>query len=185
MAHNNYVIAFDVGLTGYYSLLQEGKVLESNKLEVELKEDFLIKTNTKTKSKVLVKNQLSFLNNFNKLKDIVNKYNLTKDNCLVICEQLTPRPFNSRVSVMSLGDSGAVCRSLAQALNLDFLIVSPGSWKKDFNLSSDKQESINYLMGITDDDYGSLEIGDNVNLNYKNHNQVESILIAHWQLRYL
>ena len=50
----SFYLCFDVGLTGYYSLIEitndnQFKVLESNKIITELKEDNLYKVDSKKK----------------------------------------------------------------------------------------------------------------------------------------
>ena len=54
-----YYLCFDVGLTGYFSIIKYIKnnffeVIHSEKIQIELKEDKLYKTDSKTKSKAII-----------------------------------------------------------------------------------------------------------------------------------
>ena len=69
----------------------------------------------------MVKNQVSFSKNLSKIKALKEKYKINTKDILSLAEQLTPRPFNSRISILSLGDTGATIRSLVESLHIDYL----------------------------------------------------------------
>lgn len=188
-----YYLSFDLGLTGFYSLIKiennKFEILESNKIIVELKEDKLFKVNDKTKSKAMIKNQISFIKNYLEIKEMLIKYNIEKNEVLCFAEQLSPRPFNSRISILSLGDSGGTIRSIIESLNLEYLIISPGTWKKHLNITSDKETSINLFKECINENRIATHTKElfksfqDKKLNF-NHNQIESILIAYWFFNY-
>lgn len=182
----SFYLTFDLGLTGYYSLIEvtkdnQFKVLESNKIITELREDKIYKVDTKTKSKSIVKNQVSYLKNLSEIKKLLDKYKINPEDILSFVEQLTPRPFNSRVSILSLGDTGATVRSIIESLHIDYLIIPPGTWKKGLNVTSDKETSINLFKECVANHKIITNINDYSNKKGEfNHNQIESILIAYW-----
>lgn len=182
----SFYLCFDVGLTGYYSLIEitndnQFKVLESNKIITELKEDNLYKVDSKKKSKSMVKNQVSFSKNLSEIKSLIEKYKINTKDILSLAEQLTPRPFNSRISILSLGDTGATIRSLVESLHIDYLLISPATWKKGLSITSDKETSINLFKECVDNKKINTQLENYQNKNGEyNHNQIESILIAYW-----
>lgn len=182
----SFYLTFDLGLTGYYSLIEvttdnQFKILESNKIITELREDKIYKIDNTTKSKSMVKNQVSYNQNLNEIKSLLNKYNINPEDILSFVEQLTPRPFNSRVSILSLGDTGATVRSIIESLHIDYLIIPPGTWKKGINVTSDKETSINLFKECVATNKIITQIESYQNKKGElNHNQVESILIAYW-----
>lgn len=180
---NKYYLCFDVGLTGYFSIIKYEKnnffeVIHSEKIQIELKESKLYKTDSKTKSKAIVKNQVCFKSNFERIKYLLNKYSINPSDCLAFTEQLTPRPFHSKVSIFSLGDTGGVCRSICEILNIDYLVIPPKIWKDGIGVTSEKETSITFFEQ-------NIIIKEEVKPFFKtgkklNHNQVESVLIAYW-----
>ena len=175
-----YILSFDVGLTGFYSLVKteqnnSATVLFSAKLLTELKEENLLTTDNKTKSKAIVKNQISFKQNRLVLLNLINQ---NSSNCIALTEQLTPRPFNSRVSVMSLGDSGGAIRGLIESLGLYHQVIPPAVWKKALGVSADKETSKALFKELVNNN--SLSI--NKVEKYIDHNKIESILIAYYFL---
>ena len=82
-----YYLCFDVGLTGYFSIIQYKKnsffkVIHSESIKVEEKETFLYKTDLKKKSKAIVKNQISFKLNYERISYLLKKYNINSGDCL-------------------------------------------------------------------------------------------------------
>ena len=182
---NKYYLCFDVGLTGYFSIIKYVKnnffeVIHSEKIQIEEKEDKLYKTDSKKKSKAIVKNQVCFKSNYERIKYLLNKYSIRSEDCLAFTEQLTPRPFHSKVSIFSLGDTGGVCRSICEILNIDYLVIPPKIWKDGIGVTSEKETSIKFFQ-------------ENINIKEElkpffgtkkvNHNQVESVLIAYWHYK--
>ena len=183
---NKYYLCFDVGLTGYFSIIKYVKnnffeVIHSEKIQVEEKEDKLYKTDSKKKSKAIVKNQVCFKSNYERIKYLFNKYSIRPEDCLAFTEQLTPRPFHSKVSIFSLGDTGGVCRSICEILNIDYLVIPPKIWKDGIGVTSEKETSIKFFED-------NIHIKEEVKPFFKsgkklNHNQVESVLIAYWHYK--
>ena len=177
-----YYLCFDVGLTGYFSIIKYIKnnffeVIHSEKIQIEEKENFLYKTDKNKKSKAIVKNQVSFKLNYERIKYLLKKYNINNNDCLAFLEQLTPRPFHSKVSILSLGDTGGTCRSICDALNLKYLIIPPKTWKDGIGVTSEKETSIKFFKN-------NIKIKEEVKSFFGtknlNHNQIESVLIAFW-----
>lgn len=191
-----YFICMDVGLTGFFSIIQYEKnkvnkyfkVIHSELLQVELKSDNLLAE----KSNVSVKNQISFKKNFKRIKELMELYQINPENCIAMTEQLTPRPFHSRVSILSLGDTNGACRAIMEVLGIKYYVIPPKTWKDGLNVTSEKETSIDYftkniiLEENVKDMFGILPVGAKQK-NGKpkkqkalNHNQVESVLIAYW-----
>lgn len=178
-----YYVCFDVGLTGFFSIIEYKnkeyfKVLNSEVLICELKEDNLYKTDSKKKSTAIVKNQLSYTKNKQRIVELLKDIN--KADCTAFIEQLTPRPFHSKVSIYSLGDSGAICRAICEELNIHCIVIPPKIWKDGLGVTSDKETSINFFK----ENILKGELHKDFNLKKKlNHNQVESVLIAYWHYK--
>lgn len=175
-----HFLCFDVGLTGFFSIIKCSngvfEVIHSEALQTEEKEDFLFKTDTKTKSKAIVKKQISFTKNFDRIDYLFKKHNINKNKCLALTEQLTPRPISSRVSVLSLGDTNGACRAVFEALGLGYIVIPPAIWKKGLGITSEKETSIAFFQK-------NITIRAEVLPFFKkmkNHNQIESVLIAYW-----
>lgn len=180
--NKKYYLCFDVGLTGYFSIIEYVKndyfkVIHSEKIQVEEKENFLYKTDKTKKSKAIVKNQISFKLNYERIKYLIKKYNMDTSKCLAFTEQLTPRPFHSKVSILSLGDTNGTCRAILECLGIEYLVIPPKIWKDGLNITSEKETSINFFNE-------NIIIEENVKTFFGtkkiNHNQVESVLIAYW-----
>lgn len=181
-----YFICFDVGLTGFFSIIEYDKnkfnIIHSETIKVESKDDFLYKIDKSKETKSMVKNQISFKKNYELLSKLIKDYNIDTNNCISFLEQLTPRPINSRISVMSLGDTGGCVRSIIESLNIKYLVITPKTWKDGIGVTSEKETSINYFKDKVDNKHITInDISKFLNRqNNYNHNQVESVLIAYW-----
>lgn len=58
----------------------------------------------------------------------------------VFLERVNAMPGQGVSSVFSLGDSFGVCRSVVSSLNMELHVHPPMTWKKFYNLGSDKEE---------------------------------------------
>lgn len=166
------IISTDLGLTGFIAFCDSSKdgfiVNKTLKIKTESKNKGLF-INKETTS--IVKNQASFKLNYDSIIEEIDE-----DNHIGLYEQITTRPFNSTVSSMSLSDTSAVFRSIFESLDIDYMIIPPGTWKKHLNVTSDKKTSQNLFAQLVQK--GRIKI--NFKKNIKNHNEIESILIAYF-----
>lgn len=188
------ILSCDIGLTGYFTL---NKINKDNQLEILN----IIKINTVNKNVLLkrkkefvidvsdsfVKTEIDFLTNLHSLNLHLSGFDFTKNKLIMCSEQTTPRPFYSNSSVASLASSSAtinsifdgvkICRKGEEKINIDRIVIPPKTWKDELQLSNDKKASINlynYLIGCDE------IVNKTKNNNIKNHNLVESILIAYF-----
>lgn len=183
----NFIISFDVGLYGYFSIIKINQtkkifeVIHSEPLKLELKENFILLKDEKNKSKLIVKNQISFNENLERLKYCINKYNININNTFSTFEQLTTRPFNSNTSSFSLGNSLGVLTSVINCLNINYKLIPPSNWKTFLNVTSDKKTSLKLFSNLLE--IKEIIINQKAKeyfKNYKNDDQIESILIAYY-----
>ena len=172
------LITSDLGLTGFISIIDidtEEKtfnIIDSFKIEVEEKDEKILKNGT---TKAIIRNQASFNNNLNLIKKYFN------DNCFGLFEQITARPFGSALSYMSLTDTSAIFRCIFESLNIDYKIIPPATWKKHLNLSKDKKLSKELFDALIDKNLITFNNDlKNLSKKRKNHDQIESILIAYF-----
>lgn len=169
-------IATDLGLTGFISVCSDDdgifKVIDSFKIIIESKDKKIMKS---SENSAIVKNQISFTENFNKIFDHFDC------ECIGLFEQITTRPFNSAVSSNSLTDSSCVFRCIFEALEIDYRIIPPANWKRELGVTKDKKTSKDLFDKLVNS--GKIAINDNLKSlkkKLKNHNQVESVLIAYY-----
>lgn len=130
-----------------------------------------------SKSKAIIKNQLSFSKNYNAICEVIKEFNIV--NPVAVYEQLTSRPAGfgtSNLSTFSLADSGATIRAVFNALNIPYFLSPPATWKRSLGVTSEKSTSISLFNEML----GSEIINQSNFKNIKDHNQIESILIAVW-----
>lgn len=58
-----------------------------------------------------------------------------------IIERVNSRPGQGAATTFSLGDSFGAARTVLACCNIPYVEVTPASWKKNYNLSSDKEQS--------------------------------------------
>lgn len=172
------IITTDLGLTGFISIVDIDtekdlfNIIDSFKIEVEEKDLKVLKAGT---SKAIVRNQVSFINNYNLIKQHFNQ------NCFGLFEQITHRPFNSALSGMSLTDTSAVFRSILEIQEIDYLIIPPATWKKFLEVTKDKKTSKDLFDRLVNEKLITIEPTIKTLLKkVKNHNQIESVLIAYF-----
>ena len=130
-----------------------------------------------SKSKAIIKNQLSFSKNYEAIRDTIAELQI--DSCIAVYEQLTSRPAGygtSNLSTFSLADSGATIRAVFNALHIPYFLAPPATWKKYLGVTSEKATSIDLFNEML----GTEIINGSNQSKIKNHNQIESILIACW-----
>lgn len=182
--NKKYYVCFDVGLKGFFSIIEYEKnnyfrVIHSEKIQVEEKQRYLFKTDINKESKAIVKNAVSFKLNYSRIKHLLEKYQINPKDCLAFTEQLTPRPIHSSVSVFSMGDTNGTCRAIIEALDIEFLNIPPKIWKDGLGVTSDKNTSVEYFKN-------NIVIRDEVKPffgKFKNDDQIESVLIAYWHYK--
>lgn len=82
---------------------------------------------------------------------------------------------------MSLTDTSAIFRSIFEVTDTEYLIIPPATWKKFLNVSKDKKTSKDLFDKLVNQNL--ITINHNVKTllkKVKNHNQVESVLIAYF-----
>ena len=172
------IISTDLGLTGFISIVDIDlennvfNIIDSFKIEVEEKDEKILKSG---KTKAIVRNQAGFKTNYNLIKPYLNT------DTIGLFEQITARPFNSALSGMSLTDTSAIFRSIFEVTDTEYLIIPPATWKKFLNVSKDKKTSKNLFDKLVNQNL--ITINHNVKTllkKVKNHNQVESVLIAYF-----
>ena len=176
----------DLGLTGFISIINidtDNKIfniIESVKIEIEDKSLKVLKIG---KTEPIVKNQISFSKN----KDFIEVNSWFKKNkVLGLMEQITTRPFQSAISAMSLNDSFAVFRSIYEQTLDDYIVIPPATWKKKLNITKDKKTSKDLFDKLVSEKSITIESHVKTLLKkIKNHNQVESVLIAYFYYTYL
>lgn len=175
----------DVGLTGFISICDVDEennftVVDSFKIEVEEKEKSVFKI-SKSKSKAIIKNQTSYKKNEDNLLQYIEE---EKDH-FGLLEQITNRPLNSSISMMSLQDSVCVFRCIFESLNIDYIHIPPKTWKNFLNITSDKKQSIELFEKLISENKIKLTTKTTkLNNKRKNHNQIESILISYFFFKY-
>lgn len=172
------IVSSDLGLTGFISIIDIDldnsifNIIDSFKIEVEEKDEKVLKTGT---TKAIVRNQAGFKTNYNLIKPFLN------NETIGLFEQITHRPFNSALSGMSLTDTSAIFRSIFEVSDTDYQIIPPGTWKKFLNVSKDKKTSKDLFDKLVNENL--IKINPNIKTllkKVKNHNQVESVLIAYF-----
>ena len=90
----------------------------------------------------------------------------------VVMEQVTSGSGQGVSSVFSLGDTFGTLRGVCAALGMNLVLVMPRIWKTYWDLSEDKNASL---------DLARAKFGDIAELKRKkDHNRAEAILIALW-----
>jgi|TARA_R110002020_G_scaffold462653_1_gene682265 crossover junction endodeoxyribonuclease RuvC len=118
-------VGVDPGIRGAIAFLQNGKYL--NVVDMPI----INKGSGSVKNEVNPSALLSFL-----------KTNCPIDeDCLVALERVNAMPGQGVSSVFSLGDSFGCARSCIAACNYELTYVTPRTWKKHFNLTSDKEQA--------------------------------------------
>lgn len=182
---NKVYVSIDLGLTGFISIIEEKEnklyVKDSFKIEVEEKSKFVYKVNSKNKSKAIIQNQASFDLNLEKITKAIYFDKFYKKEIIFLFEQITSRPGNSAISAMSLADTSAVFRSIASVLKCECVIIPPATWKASLSVDKNKETSKKLFEELISNK--SIEINQELKFltkKVKNHNQVESILIAYF-----
>lgn len=178
------IISVDLGLTGFISIIdidaESFKVIDSFKIEVEEKDNFVLKK-TKSKSKAVIKNQSSFSLNY----PMVEKYKIEDKETLGLFEYITSRPMNSQLSMMSLQDSACTFRCLFESLNIPYCIIQPKSWKTGLNIGTEKKYAKELFDKLVSDKEIIIdEKIKSLTKKVKNHNQIESVLIAYYYYKF-
>lgn len=181
----------DIGLTGFISIIDfdynyeteeiDFNIVDSLKIEVEERnKNLLLISSKKEDTKAIIKNQISFIKN----QEIVDYY-ITEDkkNIIGLFENVKPLFNNSKISMMSLADSASTFRCIFESLDIDYLQINPSVWKSFLNLSSDKKESKDlYYKLVSENKIKTNNKGIKLE-KIKNHNQIESILIAYFYFK--
>lgn len=167
------IISTDLGLTGYIAFCEVNdgfRVLRTEKIIIQSKNH---KLDIKKETTAIIKNQVDFSANYNLIMDYIEK---SEEHHIGLFEQITTRPINSAVSSMSLSDSSAVFRCVFEALDIDYRIIPPKNWKSLLGLTSDKKQSQELFYKLVE----SKKIILCFKKNIRNHNEIESILIAYY-----
>jgi crossover junction endodeoxyribonuclease RuvC len=89
----------------------------------------------------------------------------------VVLERVNAMPGQGVSSVFSLGDSFGAARAAAAACQFELTYVSPVTWKKHFNLTSDKEQSRSLATRMF----------PTAQLHLKKHSdRAEALLMARW-----
>lgn len=180
------LISSDLGLTGFISVIdvdfktKEFFVQDSFNIIVEEKDESVLKTG---KTKALIKKQMSFKEN-REIIEFHKNHNYCEWSSFGLFEQITHRPFQSALSSMSLTDTSAVYRCILESLDIEYSIIPPATWKKALNVSSDKKTSKDLFDKLVES--GEIKIHDDLKSlkkKVKNHNQIESVLIAYFYFK--
>mgnify|MGYP003664173614 FL=1 len=116
-------IGIDPGLSGAVAFLKNGKYLNGVDMPI------ISKGSGSVKNEVNPSALLAFL-----------KTNCPVDeDVLVALERVNAMPGQGVSSVFSLGDSFGTARSCVAACKYELTYVTPRTWKKHFNLTSDKE----------------------------------------------
>lgn len=91
----------------------------------------------------------------------------------VALERVAARPGQGVSSVFSLGDSFGCIRGVLAALDMPVEIVTPATWKKHYQLGSDKEQARAKAIQL----YPHADLH-----RVKDHNKAEAALIARWLL---
>lgn len=170
------LLGIDLGLTGFYTIIEidddnNFTVLLSSSIEIENRSEKVLK---KGNSEPIIKNQISFLKNRDKISKIIDK------DTICLFEQITTRNENSKITSMSLSDSSAVFRCLCESLNINYFIIPPANWKKFIGVTSDKKTSLEYFKNKINSNEIKIKDDFKVSLKKLNHNMVESVLICYF-----
>lgn len=156
-------VGVDPGLKGALAFLHNGKYL--NVIDMPI----MSKGSGSVKNEVNPSALLAFL-----------KTNCPHDeDVLVALERVNAMPGQGVSSVFSLGDSFGCARSCIAACNYELTYVTPRTWKKHFNLTSDKEMCRAAAVKMFPE--------ANTLLHLKKHaDRAEALLMARWlfDLRY-
>lgn len=170
---NRIIISIDLGLTGFITVLDHNEekrtLLEYYKIQTDLKPNEL---STK-QSKYFIKSEASFIKNNLIIKEILETY--SENNAVIIFEQISTRVGFSASSAMSLADTQATFRAIANSNDVPYYQIAPSKWKKKLKISKEKIDSQNLLNNLIINK--DIIVVDKV---LKNHNFVESLLIAYY-----
>lgn len=170
------IISVDLGLTGFVSILQCNKdhmfLIDFFKISTEEKGNEL----TTKKSNYSIKNQVDFISNNLKIKELKDEYQNVE--FIMLFEQVSTRTGFTAASAMSLSDTQAVFRCIANLNNIEYFQISPSKWKKKLNISKDKKESLELFNNLIEE--RKIQTLCKV---LKNHNFIESILIAYYYFK--
>lgn len=109
-----------------------------------------------------------------KLGDIINLFSISYGCDQMIVERVAARPRQGVVSTFNFGVSFGIVKGVAGAFAIDTEYVTPQKWKKDLQLSSDKDHSRMMAMELWPDARERFA-------RKKDDGRAEAALIGYWK----
>ena len=103
--------------------------------------------------------------------------NLNSDS-LVLLERVGPRPHDGAIQSFKFGRTAGILEGILVAAGVKAKYVTPQSWKKKFQLSADKNESLDLARTLFP------ELAQELKLK-KHHNRAEALLLLRYAEKYL
>jgi len=130
------IIGIDPGLKGGIAILEDGNIIFADYTPV-YSEDFIKGGKKKTRNIMDVA----------AISDIMLEF---KPDCGIL-EKVTARPGQGSTSMFRFGMGVGEYHGLLTALTIPYKEIRPQEWKKHFNLTSDKVESLNLATTLWPD----------------------------------
>jgi len=148
-------IGIDPGLGGAIAFLKDGKYLAVKDMPIILKGSGVVKNEVNPQG----------------LK-LLLRTNVPADEYVTVAlERVNAMPGQGVSSVFSLGDSFGTARACVACCNYEMLYVAPRTWKKHFNLTSDKEMCR----------AAAIKMFPEAELHLKKHvDRAEALLMARW-----
>ena len=148
-------IGINPGLGGAIAFLKNGKYHALEDMPIVLK------------GSGVVKNEV----NPTALKSFLREHVPVEEYPFVALERVNAMPGQGVSSVFSLGDSFGTARACVAACHYEMLYVAPRTWKKHFNLTSDKEMCR----------AAAIKMFPEAELHLKKHvDRAEALLMARW-----
>jgi crossover junction endodeoxyribonuclease RuvC len=96
--------------------------------------------------------------------------------CQVVVEQVHSMPRDGVRQAFAFGTAYGIVIAIAQRLHCPFHFVSPQRWKRDMELTSDKEDCRMKAISLFPEGYEHLS-------KKKHHNRAEALLLAEWLRR--